>query len=87
MSGQKIPQRSRRPLPKNPTKLFQAPVIMGYTLNYQTESRYDSKGRYRCWAWVWGRCNNRVQVGAAKICVVDDFGVLQAVDEEPRQWS
>ena len=43
-------------------------------------------GRYRVWNSKENRCCRPVQVGVALICVVDDFGVLQVVEQEGYPW-
>lgn len=43
-------------------------------------------GTYRqSWSML-SRYSNFVQVGVALICVMDDFGFLQVIREEPRPW-
>lgn len=46
-----------------------------------------TEGRYRVWWEMENRCCNLVQVGWAHICVMDDFGFLVTVDQEPPEWS
>lgn len=43
-------------------------------------------GRYRCWWSKENRYIQPIQIGAAFVCVTNDFGDLVTVWEEPQPW-
>lgn len=44
-------------------------------------------GRYRCWWSKENRYCRPMQIGAALVCVTDDFGTLVPVWEEAQAWG
>lgn len=46
----------------------------------------DRLGRYRLVTYMENRCCNPMQIGAAALAVVDDFGFLQIVGWEDPPW-
>ncbi len=44
-------------------------------------------GRYRCWWEMENRCCRTVRVGWLLICVMNEYGFLVTVDQEPPEWS
>jgi len=43
-------------------------------------------GTYRVWHSKENRCCRSMQVGVALICVMDDYGFLVTIKQEPQPW-
>ena len=78
MSEPRIPQGGlRKPRSKYP-------ISSATSMRQHIDRMKD--GRYRVWNSKENRCCRPVQIGVALICVVDDFGALQVVEQEGYPW-
>lgn len=48
------------------------------------ERRAD--GKYRVWHSKENRCCRPMQIGVAQVCVMDDYGFLVTIEQEPVPW-
>lgn len=78
MTEQRIPQGG---LPR-PRKHYRASVATS------TREHIDRQcdGTYRLWYSKENRCCMPMQIGVAQICVMDDYGFLQVIKQEPQPW-
>jgi len=78
MTEQRIPQRG---LPKPPSKYPITPA----TAMTEHITRQPG-GTYRVSYSKENRCCQFMQIGAARICVMDDYGYLVTIAQEPNPW-
>ena len=60
------------------------PVTVATSMTEHMDRRND--GTYRVWQSKENRYCIPLQVGVALICVMNDYGFLQVIKQEPQPW-